>query len=304
MGSWHETCGLSNLPICPGDKVVGIILREAPYTSVGEVCYISDNLIPSSFLFRGVYDDYGSLADVCEDKTLELLLNQKLYIKGKDSENNDIFIEHQYNSVSDFLDDVYREDVYVELKSLNFENNKYENKIRHTPLMMMFMHAELFDVLIESIGLRKVYNKQTNWKDENTQRVVKGWEKFFKTYKKMSNFCTITFSTYVRLSNNLGFNISDFIAPYIVNEEDFVDLFLDKVVELTTFEVILSLLRSGYLTYTGRGSQNEERYLHKIKAEWVLKHYNDKMNEYQEDNIEPIDDTAMQETLFSFRENH
>lgn len=300
MGSWDETCALSNLPICPGDKVVGIILRESPYSSVGEVCYISDNLLPSSFLFRGVYDDYGSLTDINKDKILELLVNQKVYTQEKDAENNSIFVEKQYSDIFDFLEAVYGEGVYVEVTYLEFKNDTYEKKVKYTPLMMMFMHAELFDVLIESISSRKVYNKQTNWKEENTQRVVKGWDKFLKVYKKMPNFCTVNFSNYVRLSNNLGFNITDFIASYIVNEEEFSNLFLQKVVELTTFELVLSLLRSGYLTYTGRGSQNQERYLHKIKAEWVLKHYNDKMNEYQEDNIDVVDDTAMQETLYLF----
>ena len=34
MGSWNETCGLTHLPILPGDAVYGLILTMPPRVAV------------------------------------------------------------------------------------------------------------------------------------------------------------------------------------------------------------------------------------------------------------------------------
>lgn len=67
MGSWYETCGLSNLPIVDGDPVRLVIMR---YRNIAHrdghwgsgFCYPTDLWTPVLAL-KGTYGDYGRLAE-------------------------------------------------------------------------------------------------------------------------------------------------------------------------------------------------------------------------------------------------
>lgn len=76
MGSWNETCGLSNLPICPGEKVIFLLLTQNPYSDhVGRSgCYHGDFFFPRSIPLTGTYDDYGKVAiDEGQDAIIDLI---------------------------------------------------------------------------------------------------------------------------------------------------------------------------------------------------------------------------------------
>lgn len=76
MGSWNETCGLSNLPISPGEKVVFLMLTKNPHEDhVGRSgCYHTDFFFVRSIPLYGVYDDYGKVAiDSGQDAAIDLI---------------------------------------------------------------------------------------------------------------------------------------------------------------------------------------------------------------------------------------
>lgn len=76
MGSWNETCGLSNLPIGVGDKVVFLLLTQNPYADhVGRSgCYTGDFFFPRSIPLYGKYDDYGTvLIDDGQEAIIDLI---------------------------------------------------------------------------------------------------------------------------------------------------------------------------------------------------------------------------------------
>jgi len=60
MGSWNETCALSNLPIVGGDEVVWIFITEGPYAD-SKGCGICDYWFPRSVPVFGTYADCGRI---------------------------------------------------------------------------------------------------------------------------------------------------------------------------------------------------------------------------------------------------
>ena len=62
MGSWDETCALSNLPIMPGEEVYWLILSRNVYHKFDKSgCYHNDFFFVRSIPLLGVYDDYGEI---------------------------------------------------------------------------------------------------------------------------------------------------------------------------------------------------------------------------------------------------
>lgn len=62
MGSWNETCGISNLPIEPGDECVLLYLREnkrSPTRAISRACETWGLWKPVTLPLRGKYADYG-----------------------------------------------------------------------------------------------------------------------------------------------------------------------------------------------------------------------------------------------------
>lgn len=78
MGSWSETCALSNLPITIGDEVYMILLTKNPYANFSSTgCYVNDFFFVRSIPLLGVYCDYGEI-NLCpgEEKKFELVKQQ------------------------------------------------------------------------------------------------------------------------------------------------------------------------------------------------------------------------------------
>ena len=59
MGCWNETCMVSHLPICYGDRIVVLPIVENPKDNGG--IYATGYWAPFLPFIRGEYDDYGSV---------------------------------------------------------------------------------------------------------------------------------------------------------------------------------------------------------------------------------------------------
>ena len=74
MGCWNGTCGLTNLPLRAGDKVMGVLVR-IPYRNKLEdmsgSCYSTDLAWPVTAGFEGEYNDYGGIEDLVPSPVLE-----------------------------------------------------------------------------------------------------------------------------------------------------------------------------------------------------------------------------------------
>lgn len=80
MGSWNETCALSNMPIKPGDSIYVILITQNPYLEehAGRAgCYPWDHWFQRSLPVLGTYDDYGRISiDAKESDLVETVLDQ------------------------------------------------------------------------------------------------------------------------------------------------------------------------------------------------------------------------------------
>lgn len=85
MGSWNETCALSNLPICPGDAVYVFFCAVHSQQYLEDACYPNAYCDPLHAVpFLRLYDDYGRVRDlpcsterkIVEEKEFHLLLSR------------------------------------------------------------------------------------------------------------------------------------------------------------------------------------------------------------------------------------
>lgn len=78
MGSWDETCFVSNLAIGCGDKVRYWLITRNPYAGVSASggCYSNDQWFPRSPALQGEYDDYGNIRYTGPQEYMDFILKQ------------------------------------------------------------------------------------------------------------------------------------------------------------------------------------------------------------------------------------
>jgi hypothetical protein len=78
MGSWDETCFVSNLPIGCGDKVRYWLITRNPYAGVSATggCYSNDQWFPRSPALQGTYADYGNINYTGPQEYMDFILKQ------------------------------------------------------------------------------------------------------------------------------------------------------------------------------------------------------------------------------------
>ena len=295
MGCWNETCGITNLPIRVGDEIVVFILRQLGRASCGETYCYNDNYAPICLPFIAEYDDYGGFEKIDneeltlkeinrfdffkiihpEDESYELCLNELIYEKI------------EINNVQSFVESL--EDLYVD----------FQGKIY--PITIWMCHKGVYNALLDSAMKRMVYNETYDLYERN-KRIV---EEYFYNAKRA-----------IELSRLSKQNISDdketesidsleklsikVITNHLdLTEQYFYDMIVDNhtnyiqpITEYLCFCWILNLLRKGFYSQTGLGSQSYELYLHSILAKWTLEFIEQqkkkayrKTNEVQEDHF-------------------
>lgn len=74
MGCWNETCGISQMPICAGDKVRMFLIVESEHWHDVAQCYTTDLWRPFGLPLKGTYDEYGGIENIEQDALSDLLL--------------------------------------------------------------------------------------------------------------------------------------------------------------------------------------------------------------------------------------
>lgn len=69
MGYWNATCGLSDLPICIGEKVCAVIIEQMRQPA--RSCYSAENWCPVGPAIWGTYNGYGYLEDLQDEAAFE-----------------------------------------------------------------------------------------------------------------------------------------------------------------------------------------------------------------------------------------
>lgn len=75
MGSWNNTCGLTNLPIISGEEVYVFPIRERDLSNYRSHCYSTALYQPVLIPFVAKYNDYGGAED-CHGISLNLIMEE------------------------------------------------------------------------------------------------------------------------------------------------------------------------------------------------------------------------------------
>lgn len=261
MGCWNETCGVSNLSINHGDKVVLIILQEtwseAEIKQYGieedssGMCYPDDLWNPRYLPIHGKYNDYGSIEKVVEDLNTRVVVQDiKEYLVPKEV-SYDKPVSKENANLKNILHWIERGN----LRLGSIENNR---------------------VIGQMLVLEDIYNEVVNiGKFQNT-----GWRKLEDKElapllgPHKSNYGELTDShVYFNTLRTLGFSVESNsslgrLAMRISGKTEIKDSpeiapLRKKSKEFFWFTVGLSKLRKFFSPQTGKGSQddNEEAIL-------------------------------------------
>lgn len=166
MGSWHGTCGLSQLPIRHGMKaylqfLVKMDMREEYKSNIGGGFSYPNHLwVPIMFPICGVYDDYGGLEKIKNDD------NAKHIMK---------YVKNLYSQKSKALqvDEEYTDKVFTNMKTFvrAVERGAITKTSIHTgkpvEVSFMLMLGSVYDAAIKLIGEDKHI-----WCDENADQHI------------------------------------------------------------------------------------------------------------------------------------
>lgn len=282
MGSWNGTCGVTQLPIKYRDSVVVFPIKyNYGETKGGGFCHITDMYLPLTPPIHGVYNDYGRIEGIDQEKS-QSVMDMLLY---QDEENVIQLPKDTYETLEDI--------VYVIERG----------KVKDVGLMMV--HKGVYEEIIDEMGSRKMhYHVDTTLKkayQESIGRfkecaladIATGEHLFAKTIDELDE-------TYVRYHRRvMGYRIpcideifyaypesieksvsEKYLIQRVMSEDKGLETAL---VEFKLFAYGMSLMRKFWTIQTGAGSQIDEVYLQKRVADYVIRKEQEICKGYIED---------------------
>lgn len=281
MGCWNGTCGISNLPIVSGDKIVLFIIKYNKYgeTNSGGFCYTTGQYSPITVPVFGEYNDYGGIEPI--------------------TKNGDIVFEHFMGMRHEFKVD---------------ESELARNRLIGTPeniddLINNYIERGVYENLGFMMVLEEVYNEMLVAFLKEKEKYVAGAHKFISAYKKKEK----ELESLDPNSKEYFFLERDLNHPYSLHtfDESYKNLFiracsstqdnqyllkslvmklphqteddlLHSIVDLFLMEYILHELRKFWTIQSGAGSQAEDYDLHQKLANTVLLISEKKKNRWEE----------------------
>lgn len=168
MGCWNGTCGITNLPIRAGEKVVFLLIALRANNEANTYCYSTGWGYPVSLPIRAVYNDYGGVEDIANNavsnilaKTRSNLFKTAMTERGitMPKYNKDQLPEDKME-LENWLNDVVNSDEH----EINFDNHK---SYRDSSL------AQLIDLIQQKCGHEPMIKlpediKKSYWDSEKT----------------------------------------------------------------------------------------------------------------------------------------
>jgi hypothetical protein len=172
MGSWNGTCALSQMPIVHGEKVVLFPLVKSPSAENGGggYCYSTNQYSPMTIPLFGVFDDYGGIEKI--DKNKEYVYNLfKLFEEKKMFKKDEYEYDRQVSINSSFTGTIQsiEELVDVYLREPVYQGTGY-----------MLIHQNIYQKVVDEIGLRKSYSKTKTIKEGYIEDVLSFLEELEK----------------------------------------------------------------------------------------------------------------------------
>lgn len=269
MGTWNGTCGISQMPIHEGDDVVMIFLENDEYmeTGTGGFTYSDSLYKPISLPIKGKYNGVGMIEPIRKNNSIMAFNEVDNYFNGIVNYFNEYVFRNRFTGKMDLNINPQE----LEIKTIE----ELVDKVYWGNLLGIgyeLIHLEVYDSLIEEIGLRLIYDYE---KGE------------YVTQRDMYHHLLKTIVENTRASIGVGNEVIDNVMKgrldYYKNrdnlktvQEDFLELWL----LINSKEATRKL----WSPQCGAGSGNDEHYMQKLIAEFIIKRDRKLHEEYERDN--------------------
>lgn len=116
MGSWNNTCGLTNLPIIAGEDVYVFPIRERDLSKYRSHCYSTALYQPVMVPFVAKYNDYGGAEDchgISLNLTMEELRRELVELEVGENKYHDIAVKRDEFDDEKFFEAIHEDRLFV-----------------------------------------------------------------------------------------------------------------------------------------------------------------------------------------------
>lgn len=256
MGSWNETCGISQTPIQPGDPVVLFILNKTNrhLASGGTLFYPNDLYQPIAPAIFGIYDDFSRLDNIQTSFSFEeydIFLKQYTKTQFRIRQS----FARSSNPSTDLKEHPYPE--YHDMKTLiqAIDSNLFDG------LTFVMYHRELYEQIVEkTANEEQIYVKGLN-RGEFLQQAL---DEYLAIQSKYPDNIKLTVDELIKKENEiLESKIRLFIKDNFKYFEN-PDLYIDNeklkqdFTELLLLDSAFNVSRILWMPQAGKGSQHAD----------------------------------------------
>lgn len=287
MGSWKETCMMSNLPINLGDDVAVFVLRPVyNITKEGRLCYHDDRYSPLGFPIKAKYNDYGYAEDFSNEDMHEAIFKKYQFFESHINHltGSQEYTVYEWKSLTAFLRDVSRGDLYMETLSKKHK------------VTLAFVHLDLCDRLIENMSQRTPFEQTETYSTLLALRVARALGRY-KFLKSNEMFTSNIFPNLLHLDESKYRHLNEIAQLYF----DTADIrFLHGIMNYLVWHQVMTLSRKGYYMNSGCGGDEEEYLIPAIIAEFVMEKCEQHKQAVLLDEPDANVGTLLEETLYWF----
>ena len=162
MGSWNGTCAVSQVSITSGTKVKAVIIKNnVQMPEASGYCYNGGYASPFSFVIDGIYNDYGAMDSIEENKASELFKQYfveslsigNLRVNADKYSDYEMFpdgnIDYSKASTEDLIKVIERDRVFVNDSYYNYKTERMEKAWVNIGIMMV--HKDIFELVRDSL---------------------------------------------------------------------------------------------------------------------------------------------------------
>lgn len=271
MGCWNGTCGISNLPILSGEKVLLFVLEGNKYEDSmgGGFCYTTDRYRPVGVPIHGAYNDYGGIENITKNgEDMFELLSAKNYEmaerkRGKEEGDkpedieeliNDYIERGLYKNVSFMM---VREDILNGLKE--FRSKKIQDyKKQFVDFSTTYQEEAKKYVMKSPESIAEIGDFDMNEAREFLDMMIEGSTANIMGYGNV-------FSSLLR-----DYNFDSLKKFVILAAKSGKEEHRDAVIDLLFTQLSLGDLRMFWTAQCGAGSQDHEHDLHVALSKTVI----------------------------------
>jgi hypothetical protein len=297
LGSWNETCGISNLPIRHTDKVRVFILADNRRTTHrgggGGFCYPEDCWTPYALPIQGKYNDYGSVEEVVDNYTARILFDKitssVLHEDSEETEHHHVDLKNPDLDWEGIVTSISQEEMKIKNVNLGvvfvlediYQAMISMNRISSTSDKGGYLYEPISSIIDKEIPefYRKIAEKAISKKklQEQLSAIKNGEITGSQSIKDQLSFSLLLEEIDGDYNSILSSTISNHKSRYFIFykeeleklalegktlEDENVQLIFNELKEFACFNFALSSLRKGWQPQFGKGSQDSDYEAH------------------------------------------